>query len=221
MSSKAKHPVPKHPSNRVFFRNVTKQALREGDLVSDSDEDPDEEWLLRKHDDIIDDFTDLLTPEKEYIKRFDRFMATQPTPADVHLPETLFDFVNTNVEWLRKSEVSMEFLKHGSMLVLHGRLDRSVMRACAIIIMNPPSSTQNEHREERQYDGLSTSSLPSCLCRLGSKTAGMALPAVQRPGSFRILILQADRSTHEKPVPHNVHTTLWTWMMSTWIGLGI
>ncbi|KAI9816343.1 MAG: hypothetical protein M1832_005100 [Thelocarpon impressellum] len=109
-------------------------GLKEGELLSDSDGEPDEAWLRQKHAETIDDFSDVSGPEKEFIKAFDEFMFEEHVPANRFLPEVLHAFTRRNSAWLRRSDMSIEFLKHGTKLVQYGMLDPRILHDCASMI---------------------------------------------------------------------------------------
>ena len=141
--------VPPHPSGGSFFRNSTKRALEEGERFSDSDSNPDETWLRQKHAETIDDFCDVSGPEKEFIKRFDDFMFDEYPLAHRYLPEALYKFTLTNRKWLRRRDMAVEFLKHGSKLVLYGLLDPRVLRNCAVIVEKVAGANEAAVQDER------------------------------------------------------------------------
>ncbi len=59
---------------KPLYDPLTKQRLRPGDEVPDSDEEKDEFWLDHKQKALINDFTDVNDVEKDYINRWNPFI---------------------------------------------------------------------------------------------------------------------------------------------------
>ena len=126
--------VPAAPAGVKFFRLLAKRPLEEGEMLSESDDDIDEEWLLRKHADTIDSFSDTLPEEKEFIQRFDRHMLREDVSSDLHASEALIRFCRLNRSWLRRRDMRLEFHKKAAALKMQGTLSASTIRACCKII---------------------------------------------------------------------------------------
>lgn len=138
--SKARHVVPPHPSGGTFFRNSTKRPIAEGEPVSDSDEDPDDAWLVQRQEDAMEDFQDVSRAEKDFMKRLNAFLRERTAPADRDWPELMLNFTREHRGWLSRPDMSAEFLKHGSKLVVYGRLHPRVLRTCAAMIAGADTS---------------------------------------------------------------------------------
>ena len=136
-SARKKFRVPTAPSGVRFYRTTAKCPLNEGDEVSESDDDIDEEWLLEKHTDTINSFTDTLPQEKEFMQSYDRHMLQEDISSDLHAGEALIRFCRANRTWLQSSEMRLEFSKKAAALKLQGALSSTVIRACFAIITSP------------------------------------------------------------------------------------
>ena len=129
-----RHKVPPAPKNIQFFRSTVKRPLQEGEWLSESDDEIDESWLLQKHEETIESFQDISSPEKEFIRRYDSYMLRENLSSNVHLNEALVRFCRKNREWLRKKEMRTEFHKNAAILLLHNVLKPTIVRTCTEII---------------------------------------------------------------------------------------
>ena len=142
--------VPKAPRGIQFYRLTAKRPLVEGEMISESDDDIDEEWLQEKHSDTIDSFTDTLPQEKHFMQRCDRHMLQEDTSSDLHAGEALIRFCRLNKAWLQLPANKIEFHKKAAALKLQGSLTSSTVLACSRIInapLTPPSKPSvNKHK---------------------------------------------------------------------------
>ena len=150
-SIRKKFKVPRAPQGMRFYRTIAKCPLDEGDEVSESDDNIDEEWLLEKHRDTIDSFTDTLPQEKEFMQLYDRHMLREDVSSDLHSGEALIRFCRANKTWLQKPSMRLEFSKKSAALKLQGALSRTTIRACLDII-NSPTLMSPENEDTMEVD---------------------------------------------------------------------
>ncbi|MCJ1442154.1 MAG: hypothetical protein MMC23_002647 [Stictis urceolatum] len=147
---KRRFAVPKAPDeNTRFFRLTTKRPLEEGEEVSESDDDIDEEWILQKHADTIDSFTDTTREEKEFIQRFDRHMLMEDVSSDLHSSESSIRFCRLNRRWLQGRAMRFEFHKKVATMKIQGCITRKTIMDCMKIIDEP---TPEEDPEAMDID---------------------------------------------------------------------
>ncbi|RPA84786.1 hypothetical protein BJ508DRAFT_359496 [Ascobolus immersus RN42] len=116
--------------SRVFVRSKTKRFLEEGEVVSESDDDVDEEWLKDAHDSVIDDFTDVSISEKRLIKLWDRHIFEERPAAARFMPAVLVRFVRKHREQIAETELLVEFWKLGLSLIQCNSIDASCLTEC-------------------------------------------------------------------------------------------
>jgi hypothetical protein len=168
--------VPKAPDGIRFFRLTAKRPLVEGEAISESDDDMDENWLLQKHRDTIESFSDTLKSEKEFIKKYDSHMLKENLSSNIHFREALIRFCRVNGSWLKRQDMKFEFFKNTASLILQGVIDPESVTACIEII--------NKAEEKSTPDNWATiqgeSPLNSCQKRPrtnGDESAQPSLPA--------------------------------------------
>lgn len=134
ITKKRKFKVPVAPKGFSYYRTVSKVPLVEGDELSESDDDINEEWLLEKHADTIDSFTDTLPSEKTFIQRFDRHMLLEDSCSNLHSEEALIRFCKQNNTWLWQQDMKFEFAKKTAALKINNLISNDILIACWKII---------------------------------------------------------------------------------------
>lgn len=87
----------------------------------------DDGWLIQKHRDIVQDFCDLGSSEKEYIKEWDAFIQKRRISSEAFIGRAVVEFVNEKLSWLVESKSrSQEFGKHLTVLISRGLDDETV-----------------------------------------------------------------------------------------------
>lgn len=87
----------------------------------------DDSWLIQKHRDIVQDFWDVGSAEKEYIKEWDAFIQKRRISSEAFIGRAVVEFVNEKRNWLIESKSrSQEFGKHLTVLIARGLDDETV-----------------------------------------------------------------------------------------------
>lgn len=114
-------PVTKQP----LFDPLSKAKLTPGTEVRQPI--ADDGWLIQKHRDIVQDFCDVGSAEKEYIKQWDAFIQKRRISSEAFIGRAVLEFVNEKLSWLLESKSrSQEFGKHLTVLVARGLDDETV-----------------------------------------------------------------------------------------------
>ncbi|KAI9684668.1 MAG: alpha-tubulin [Trizodia sp. TS-e1964] len=122
--------VPPIPPHQLLFRTLTKRRIESGEILDESDDEADENWLRERHVQIIDDFLDVSAAEKEFIKRFDRHMFEEDITASVYLPDAMIRFCRLNADWLGRPEMFVEFWKHAAKHLKYNNITLLTLRKC-------------------------------------------------------------------------------------------
>ena len=132
--TKKRFRVPMAPPGGAFFCTASKRALREGELLSESDDEVDESWLKQKHSKVINSFDDLTEPEKQFIQRWDDYIFEEKPLTTKYVGHALLRFTKVNRAWLSNNAMITEFFKHMSKLVLSGTISPQVARTCLSMV---------------------------------------------------------------------------------------
>ncbi|KAI9774820.1 MAG: hypothetical protein M1840_000036 [Geoglossum simile] len=133
------------PSGR-YYRSLTKRRLEPGEMLSESDDDVDESWLIQKHKETIDDFADVFLAEKTFMKRFDEHMLRENICAQRYVPSALIRFCRTNREWLNATDMLVEFWKQCLYLTQHGIINAVHVKTCMDIIQGTNEAGRSKVR---------------------------------------------------------------------------
>ncbi|MCJ1382685.1 hypothetical protein MMC17_005798 [Xylographa soralifera] len=129
-----KFAVPTAPPDIKFFRLTVKRPLREGEYINESDDEMDGSWLLQKHNDTIESFSDMSQFEKQFIQLYDKHMLDENLSSNLHFREALVRFCRINRDWLQERNINVEFYKNAARLLMQGLISPQLYRDCAKII---------------------------------------------------------------------------------------
>jgi VEFS-Box of polycomb protein len=134
------------PPGGRYYRSLTKRRLKPGEMLSESDDDVDESWLIQKHKETIDDFADVFLAEKTFMKHFDEHMLRENLCAQRYVPSALIRFCRTNREWLNATDMLVEFWKQCLYLTQHGIINAAHVKACMDIIQGTNGAGRSKVR---------------------------------------------------------------------------
>jgi len=107
----------------------------------------DDRWLVNKHREVLQDYSDVASTEKEYIKEWDSFIIGRRISSEAYIPRTLVAFAKERGPWLVASRQRMEeFGKHASVLMARGALDEASFDEALKRI----TEARNQHRDQPQ-----------------------------------------------------------------------
>ncbi|KAK9454297.1 hypothetical protein V1511DRAFT_380506 [Dipodascopsis uninucleata] len=144
--------VPELPAKtrRVFtvpetesplFKTKSKKPLKPGEDVSESEDDTDDSWLLHKHEETIDDFEDVSSIEKKFIKIWDRHIMEERPSSYKHVTDSLARFVRNNKIPLKERDLQIEFWKHCLNLIDCGIIEPASLYSCMKYIKSENESS--------------------------------------------------------------------------------
>jgi hypothetical protein len=107
---KKKFIVPNPPKGFTFFRSLSRRPLQPGEVISESDDELDEEWMYRrKHAEI--DKSGLPETTKRFLKLFDDFMHEESLQSDTHAGDAIIRFARECGGQIWRDGAMMEFTK--------------------------------------------------------------------------------------------------------------
>jgi hypothetical protein len=86
----------------------------------------DNSWLVARHGEALQDFSDIPQTEKDYMSMWDAFVLDRRMTLEVHLEPTIKAFVEAKAEQLiTKPAFIEEFSKHCGLLLIRGSISHS------------------------------------------------------------------------------------------------
>ncbi|KAK3063411.1 hypothetical protein LTS18_000587, partial [Coniosporium uncinatum] len=140
---KKKHRVPAAPDGVTLFRTTSKQAIAEGDMLSESDDELDEDWLVQvqeegyREDGRSQDAIDMLSQLDNHIRR-------EGVSADIHVGDSLVRFVRQHIDVSTPEGVIDALRQKVQELRKGGIIDALICKHCVSILDVPDSVTVAE-----------------------------------------------------------------------------
>jgi hypothetical protein len=142
--------VPK--TKKGLFDPVTKTKLIPGTSFSPSP--VDESWLLKRHKDVINDFTDVTPEEKDYLIRWDEFVMKERITSNGYVADALIRFVRKNWRWFADVGTRrVEFSKHCASLLLKRVIDPACVKNC-VDILNEGVKVDKSAHDDAEMTGM-------------------------------------------------------------------
>jgi len=132
-SSVARRFVPgdDHPL-RQYFHSRTNLPMLEGEWEEDSDDEPDETWLHKMSEQLLDEFEDVSTKEKKFMKVWNRFIKSHTIIADNSLPSSCMNFLRNQYYMLQENDLRQNLLLHFMNLWDEGLLSSKHIMDCMV-----------------------------------------------------------------------------------------
>ena len=135
-------PVPKAPPGVTFFRSLTRRPLKEGEEISESGDEVDDEWIEQRK--AAEFEKDTLAPEsaKKLLKVLDSFMAEEDILSDVYFGDALIRFVRSKGGWIWQEDVFDAFQTKLDELVEDNIISEELKIGCLRIVQDQKPDTQ-------------------------------------------------------------------------------
>ncbi len=148
---KFKVPAAKTRKKTSFYRSINHRRMETGELLSETDEDIDDDWLIKKHHDTIAEAEGLTEVEKRFRQKWDAHVMSEGCPSSRYVSDSLIRFVRDNAAWLRSIDgdagMFIQFQEFTSLLMERRVIDARILRDCLQIIGNG-----NDQGEEQTFN---------------------------------------------------------------------
>lgn len=125
--------VPEAPRGIVLFRSATKQPLEAGQVISESDDDLDLEWMqLRKKAEV--DREAISGPAKRFQAMFDEYMQDEDLHADIHASDAIVRFARERGPWIYQEDLLEELNAKLAELSEDNIISKDVHVACLDVV---------------------------------------------------------------------------------------
>ncbi|KAK9467208.1 hypothetical protein V1512DRAFT_262202 [Lipomyces arxii] len=126
---KRRYPIPE--SDKGLYSTRSMRKLKTGEMMSESEDDLDESWLVHMHDQTLDDFEDVTPQEKMLMKAWDRHLFEERPKSYKHLADSFVRFCRQNRRRLADDkQFHLELWKLGLNLINYGMIEPGLFYAC-------------------------------------------------------------------------------------------
>ncbi|CAO2648232.1 Nn.00g074990.m01.CDS01 [Neocucurbitaria sp. VM-36] len=170
---KKRFPVPRAPRGITFFRSASKRPLKEGEMISESDDEIDTRWIeLRKAAEDQKNKS-LSDTARRFLIVFDKFMGDEHLHSDIHASDALIRFAREKGAWLWQEQIIPEFKTKIDELLEDEIISNEVYAACLGIVQ---TQKLNGHETNELSQRLAELDVQSARTHLLSTTAGATEP---------------------------------------------
>ncbi|KAK8107928.1 uncharacterized protein PG998_009941 [Apiospora kogelbergensis] len=156
-------------TSQDLFDRLSKCRLKSGSRVDEPQ--IDNSWLLQKHRDIIKDYSDVHSDEKEYAAEWDAFASREKATMAPHLQDVYLDFVREKVHWMASTQNRMnEAMKHLAYLKARDALSEETVFKALEIARDARSMARQETTEPK-----SPRTSPKIKSRSGCNVCGLSI----------------------------------------------
>ncbi|EFW98447.1 hypothetical protein CMQ_4299 [Grosmannia clavigera kw1407] len=111
-----------------LYHPLSKVLLQPGDKIRPVA--VDDSWLVHKHREVVQDYSDLSSAEKEFIQEWDKFVISRRVSSDAYIPRTMLEFIEEKGLWLVADHArTIEFGKHMAVMVARSLLSNEDIQA--------------------------------------------------------------------------------------------
>jgi VEFS-Box of polycomb protein len=147
-------PVAKTRKRTSFYRSINHRTIETGDVLSETDDDVDDNWLIKRHHDIVAETDELTEPEKNFRQKWNAHIMSEGCPSPRYVSDSLIRFVRCNSACLRGEDGDPDmfilFQELTSMLMERYLIDTKVLKDCLRIIRD--GGIDKNHTSELMAD---------------------------------------------------------------------
>lgn len=188
MRKKFKVPVAKTMKRTSFYRSINHRNMETGEMLSETDDDIDDAWLIKRHHDAVAEMDDLTEMEKSFRQRWNAHVLSEGSPSARYVSDSLIRFVRGNAAWLRGSNGVVGLYVHlqelASLLMERGLIDGRVLKDC-LEIVQCRKDLGKEQISKDMIDGLDKSTQQAeagSNNSAESQTSNLGEPPAHDPG---------------------------------------
>ncbi|KAF2660129.1 hypothetical protein K491DRAFT_674918 [Lophiostoma macrostomum CBS 122681] len=133
-SIKKKYPVPDTGGRITFFRAISKRRLNEGEVIEESEEEAEMEWLTYKTDASLNLDESLTKRAKKLMLEWNEAIRREKLQSEYFLGDALIRFTREKKTWIVKERLDREFGRFASELNRHHAITDEILRGCLTII---------------------------------------------------------------------------------------
>ncbi|KAK6521210.1 hypothetical protein TWF506_001435 [Arthrobotrys conoides] len=125
--------VPAREDGKGYVRFLTGETVAAGDDLSESDDEIDESWVLKKVDEKIE-ASNFSSAGREYLKLWGSHVMIEGPRSNHHLQDCLIRFCRLNKKTLKPPPLRQEFDKFVAALRVRGQIDKLLVKQCKKVL---------------------------------------------------------------------------------------
>jgi hypothetical protein len=191
---KKSYVVPRAPSGITFFRSFSKRPLRQGEAISESDDELDEGWMhLRKHTEVEKE--GLSATVTRFLNVYDDFMHDESLHSDTHAGDAIIRFSQHQGVRLWQEGIYDEFKKKLDELLEDEIISKEVhVNAREIVVHRKPTTTAVNKLSQRLAE-LNVQHEEAALGPAGHKANKGPPPRFDRKGKGKAAVTETGHLT--------------------------
>jgi hypothetical protein len=134
MREKTQYPVPPAPSGVTFFRSASRRPLKEGEYISESDDEVDDMWIKQRKSAEFDKESSISDSFKRFLKIFDLHMWKEQLQSNLHAGDALVRFTRENCDRIWEEQIFEPFKEKVDQLLEDNIISEEVHVGCLDIV---------------------------------------------------------------------------------------
>ncbi len=126
---------------RQYYHSHTNLPMINDDWMGDSDDDIDEDWVQEMSSELLDEFEDVSSEEKQFMIIWNRFIKSNHVIGDRHMPDKCDEFILKNRKQLIDAGLRVQLLLHLFHLWDSGVISSNRIRRCMTLFDGTTNTT--------------------------------------------------------------------------------
>lgn len=126
---------------RQYYHSHTNLPMINDDWMGDSDDDVDEDWVQEMSSELLDEFEDVSSEEKQFMIIWNRFIKSNHVIGDRHMPDKCHEFILKNRLQLIDAGLRVQLLLHLFHLWDSGVISSNRIRRCMALFDGTTNTT--------------------------------------------------------------------------------
>jgi VEFS-Box of polycomb protein len=131
-------PVAKTMNRTLFYRSINHRAMETGEALSETDDDIDDGWLIKRQHDAVAETERLTQAERRFRQKWNAHVMAEGCPSARYVSDMLVRFVRSNADWMRDADDEVEMVAQfgelTSMLLERNLVSARVVKDCHLIL---------------------------------------------------------------------------------------
>jgi VEFS-Box of polycomb protein len=141
-------PIAKTTERTLFYRSINHRSMDTGEALSETDDDIDDEWLIKRQHDAVAETERFTQAERKFRQKWNAHVMAEGCPSARYVSDVLARFVRRNADWLGDADDEMDMISQfgelTSMLAERSLVSASVVKDCHLILRDGNSRGEKQ-----------------------------------------------------------------------------